>query len=196
MSRLFSQDLSIDPTKLIFQPFWETQRVKNFDCGVIELNDFLNTDEVEQYQKNKLGQTTLVYYEGEVVGYYTLSNDGLRIDYVKTTKGFSKLGEMRINQIPGIKIGRLAIDNKWQARGIGRSLIQRIAMKGFDTDHYGDVACRLLIVEAKEQAFNFYKKAGFQFTYKSRKEKSKLKHRGTRTMFFDLWELDYLKSIR
>ncbi|UCG71034.1 MAG: GNAT family N-acetyltransferase [Thermoplasmata archaeon] len=166
--------------------------VKSFDCGNKDLNDFLCTDEVENYEKEQLGKTTLVYYNGELVAYYTISNDLLRMDYIKTYHGFSKLDEYRIEGIPAITIGRLAVDKKWQNKGIGRVIMQRISIHALNASKYAGI--RLLLVQAKKDAFDFYSKIGFQFVLDTKRERKRYKARGTRTMFFDLKHLDYLRT--
>jgi GNAT superfamily N-acetyltransferase len=97
-----------------------------------------------------------------------------------------------VEGIPAITIGRLAVDNKWQNKGVGRTIIQRIAM--YALDHSKHLGIRLLLVQAKEQAFDFYEKLGFEYVTDIPKEKKRFKARGTRTMFFDLKSLNYLRT--
>ncbi len=189
---LFNHPVTIDPYKLDFEPFYkDTQKIKKFDCGNNDLNEFLCTDEVIKYEDEKFGKTTLVYYLGELVAYYTLSNDLLKKAYVKRKHGF-KMDKFHLEGIPSLTIGRLAVDINYQNKGIGRTLIQKIAMIGLDSSRYAGL--RLLLVQAKEDAFEFYEKLGFQFVVETRNEKKRFKARGTRTMFFDLKCIDHLKK--
>jgi GNAT superfamily N-acetyltransferase len=84
------------------------------------------------------------------------------------------------------------VDNKWQNKGVGRTIIQRIAM--YALDHSKHLGIRLLLVQAKEEAFDFYEKLGFEYVTDIPKEKKRYKARGTRTMFFDLKSLNYLRT--
>jgi GNAT superfamily N-acetyltransferase len=179
----FSEDICID--KLKYEPFKnDTHRVRNFNCGVKDLNDFLNSEEVVSYEEEHVGKTTLVFYDGELIAYYTVCIDTLRKEYVKSVKGFSKIGALHIEGIPAVTIGRLAVDKRWQNRGVGAVLTKRIAMNTADTaQKYG---VRLLLVQAKKDAFDFYLKKGFDFVFESKRERQRFKDRGTRTMFFDL----------
>lgn len=164
----------------------------SFDCGNKDMNDFLCTDEVAKYESELFGKTTLVFYEGQLVAYYTISNDVLRKEYLKTYKSFSRLGEYTLEGIPAITIGRLAVDRGWQNKGIGRVIIQRIVMFALDASKYSGT--RLVLVQAKSEAFDFYKKLGFEFVMDLKRERQRFKARGTRTMFFDIKALDYLRT--
>ena len=193
MSALFQHSDTLDPTKLNFEPFkTETSKVDTFDCGNADLNEFLCTDEVNNYEDEMLGKTTLVYYEGELAGYYTLSSTCLGVRYLEHKTGFRKLSEYHVKELPALLIGRLAINMKWQKKGIGRYIIQRIAMLALDQARNQGV--RLLVVQAKEDAFDFYQKCGFEFVMESKNEMKRFKTRGTRTMFFDVSSLKYLQT--
>lgn len=134
----------------------------------------------------------MAYYDGHLVAYYTISNAVLRKEYLQTHRSFTKLGEYRVEGIPAISIGRLAVDIKWQCKGVGRMIIQRIAMYALDSSKYSGT--RLPIIQAKQDAFDFYKKLGFEFVEDTKREKQRFKARGTRTMFFDIKALDYLRT--
>ena len=193
MSALFQHSDTLNPAELSFEPFkTETSQVDSFDCGNADLNEFLCTDEVINYEDEMLGKTTLVYYEGELTGYYTLSSTCLGVRYLEHKTGFRKLSEYHIKELPALLIGRLAINLKWQKKGVGRYIIQRIAMLALDQSRNQGI--RLLVVQAKEDAFDFYTKCGFDFVMESKNEMKRFKARGTRTMFFDVSSLKYLQT--
>ncbi len=179
----FKHGVDIDPDKLKVERFLETQRVRSFDCGNQDLNDFLNTAEVEHYEKEGLGRTYLVFYGGDLVAYFTISSDGLRVEYLKKWKSFSRFGEMRLEAIPSIKIGRLAVTTAWQAKGVGRHLVKYIA--GMALDQGTGIGARLLILQAEPDAVAFYLKCGFEMTAEVGRERGREK----RTMFLDLHEI-------
>jgi len=170
---------------LSYEPFHETQRVRAFDCGPCEgrkkLNDFLNTDEVEQYADLGLGQTTLVFCEGTLVAYFTSCTADLSYDYVKHVKSFTRYPKVKVVSLPSIKIGRLAVQNEWRRKGIGETIIMHIGTKAIANQGDG---VRLLILEAYSDSAPMYEKVGFKLTNGDlRRERA----RGTtRTMFFDL----------
>jgi len=177
--------MKCDPSDLNFEPFKsDTKAVIEFDCGNKALNDFLCTDEVRKYQEELLGRTTLVYHRGNLIAYYTIYNHTLRLEYLKSYKSFARLGEYHSDGIPSLAIGRLAVERNWHRKGVGSAIILKIARNAL----YGKACAgaRLLIVQAKEEAVDFYKHLGFQFVSDTRSERQRYKERGTRTMFLDL----------
>lgn len=167
---------------LEFGPFVNSGQVQGFYCGTKSLDDFLNTQEVRKYQEEGLGETTLVYHQGELIGYYTVCPDGLRIELTKTYKSFSKWQELKITSIPAVKIGRLAVQEELRGRGIGSLLVRHIA--GYALSTYGN-SVRLLILESEPDSVAFYERIGFQLTHMTKRERNK----DNRTMFLDLQPL-------
>lgn len=179
----FQHEIGIQPNKLGFQQFNASNPVREFDSGNPDLDSFLCTEEVAEYDRQNLGRTTLVYYESQLVAFFTVCVDGLALDYVvakKTAKSHVKLGDATVDRIPSIKIGRLAVDQNYQNIGIGRFIIKRII--GYALDISDQFAVRLIIVESKPQSIDFYLKCGFQRTIETKGQK----RRKNRTLFFDL----------
>jgi len=176
----FAHPSQIDPRTLKFRPFKGTQGVRNFSCGAKDLEEFLNTDEVEEYENEGLGRTVLVYRNGDLVAYFTVSSEGLRIEYLRTWKSFSRMSEMRMESIPAVKVGRLAVSKDWQGKGIGRALIGHIA--GMALVMGQQFGVRLLIVEARKESEDFYLKCGFELTVPTKRQRTRI----YRTLFFDL----------
>lgn len=169
----------IPETELCIERFKETARVRDFDCGNTELNDFLNTDEVANYEREKFGKTHLVYWqtEGSLVGYFTISNESLRTEYFHSVKSFTIPSEIRLKTVPGILIGRLATDLRFQRRGVGASILRYIAGLALASP----AAARCLFLEAYPESIEFYQKFDFVVV-----EPQKLKHRRNRIMVYDL----------
>jgi GNAT superfamily N-acetyltransferase len=183
----FTHKSEVDSSKFRVEPFHETQRVKGFTCGNKELDDFPNTKEVQEFDEAGLGKTYLVFYDGELIAYYTITNDGLRAEYLKTVKSFSKTAEEKVDAFPAVKIGRLAVAKEWQSRGVGRHLLGDIVAEALFQGQRSGV--RLLILEAKPEAIPFYEKCGFKLTRETKRERN----RANRTMFLDLQALgDFL----
>lgn len=174
-------DDEVNPDTLEIVRFKENLAVKTFDCGNRDLNDFLCTAEVAKYEAENLGKTYLVYFRGQLVAYFTISWDGLRIEYLQSVKSFSRFGEMKVETIPAIKIGRLATDRRWKGKGIGRHLVRYIA--GMALESQG--AARLLILQAKPESIEFYQKLGFDFVTETKRERGRL----NKTMFLDLQDI-------
>jgi hypothetical protein len=51
----------------------------NFDCGDDDLNEFLLKDSFDNI-KNKLSIIYLCYYQKELVGFFTLSADSIKVN--------------------------------------------------------------------------------------------------------------------
>jgi GNAT superfamily N-acetyltransferase len=180
------KDFVLDTEQFLYQSFRENKKVRNFNSGSKDLDEFLNTDEVREYERQNLGKTTLVFYEGDLVGYFTICVDGLRLEYVlekKTKRSYVNLGTAMIDKIPCLKIGRLAVAVDWQDKGIGRFLIKHII--GFALDISAELGLRLVIAEAKPEAMDFYIKCGFQPVVETKSQRK----RRNRTVFLDLNEL-------
>ncbi|HLA82585.1 MAG TPA: GNAT family N-acetyltransferase [Thermoleophilia bacterium] len=164
--------------------FVETRKVESFDCGNSDLNDFLCTEEVSEYEAEGLGRTYLVYYQGDLVGYFTVTNDSLRVEYLKTVKSFSKFAEKSLEALPALKIGRLAVAREHQRKGFGRLIIKYIA--GMAVQLGASTGIRLLVLQAKPESIDFYeKKCGFELTRETKRERG----RRNRTMFLDLYAI-------
>jgi GNAT superfamily N-acetyltransferase len=178
----FDHPIVVSPTALRYEPYNASLAVQRFDSGEPGLDDFLNTHEVREYDKQNLGRTTLVYNEGQLVAFFTTCVAELKLDYVyekKTKKSYIKLGEHIIDKIPSIKIGRLAVQRSHQNKGIGRCLLKHIVGHALFINQ--TTAVRLLIVEAKPDSEEFYSKYGFQHVIPGKE-----RHRRNHTMFFDI----------
>jgi GNAT superfamily N-acetyltransferase len=181
----FAHPSKIDPERLVVTPFKrETKGVKDFDCGSKPLNDFLCTSEVERYERLKLGRTYVVYYEGDLVGYFTISSGEIRASYLSGTR-FQRLqhrAEYIVEKIPGLKIGRLAVDKRFQNIGIGRALVAIIAGIARQAGEF--MGLRLLIVQSKPESMRFYQRMAFVQVV-SAKEKRRIH----RTFFLDVYSI-------
>lgn len=54
----FESEIVVSEKDLRFEPFTETVQVRSFDSGSKPLDDFLNTEEVAEYQREGRGVTT------------------------------------------------------------------------------------------------------------------------------------------
>lgn len=86
-----------------------------------------------------------------------------------------------LQQHPAIKIGRLAVDKKYEGKGVGRKLMNRIKEDLRETSKAS--AFRFLTVDAYLSAVPFYEKNGFKMLLNNDENKH------TRAMYFDMLEL-------
>lgn len=169
----------IPPTELRIERFCENNDARIFDCGNKDLNDFLTTTEVAKFEEEKFGYTYLVYWqtEGTLVGYFTISNESLRVEYFRAVKSFSIPSEIKITSIPGINVGRLAVAKAFQKRGVGTTLMKYIAGLALSSS----AASRVIFLEAYPESVGFYGSLDFKVI-----EHQKLRHRRNKLMYFDL----------
>lgn len=170
--------LSIHDLRIV--SFGEAQAVGAFSCGNKELDDFLTTGEVENYDREGLGKTYLVYCGGEMAAYFTVSFAELRVEYLRSWKSFSAMAERNLEAVPALKIGRLAVDSRFKRRGIGKALVRYIV--GMALESTRTIGVRLIILQAKPESVPFYRDRLFEFAVETRRERKRI----NRTMFLDL----------
>jgi len=156
--------------------------VKDFHSYEKELADFLIEDAIDNQHK-KISVTYLWFLKetDELIGYITLLND--RINLEGDLKEFFRNKGILYKSLPALKIGRLAVDDRFLRRGIGKLMIAfttKIAERIFIT--YS--GCRFITLDAKrnedksKDAIHFYTKSEFQIL----KETTT----GTTPMYLDL----------
>ena len=91
----------------------------------------------------------------QVVGYYSLSMGQILAQ--------DTIGSMRRNMpkhIPGVLLGRLAIDRTWQGKGLGRALLSDAINRVLKASR--EISARLVFVHAiSPAAESFYERHGF-----------------------------------
>ena len=159
--------------------------ISSFDCGDIDLNDFLQND-AKNYLKSMLAVTYLIKVENEIAAYFCLSYDSLTRTTILTEEEkalWNKVGRKipnskRRKTYPAVKIGRLAVAKKYAGLGLGKQLLLSVReMYIYEPHHAG---CRFITVDAYRSALDFYEKNRFRYLT------SKDKDEDTRAMYFDL----------
>ncbi len=106
--------------KYRIQPLNSDVNTDSFDCGNDELNDFLQTDAL-QNQDDWLSITKVMYIDTTLIGYFTLIADTLHKERMELP---DKLADYPYQKYPAIKLARLAIDKRYQHQGYGSELMQ------------------------------------------------------------------------
>ena len=153
---------------------------EKFSCGNADLDRFILTEEAARIEREDLGRTYLVRCRGHLAAYLTLSVDALRMESLRTWTEFDHLSRLRIETMPAIKIGRLAVARQFQSRGLGRHLVNYVV--GLATVIREQAGVRLVLLEAKPDSLGFYERCGFRRAFPTRRERA----RRNRTMFLDL----------
>ena len=125
-----------------------------FSCGIEALDDYLIYYAL-QNDKKRIA-TAYVILEGKrVIGYYTLSNASVTLSDLP--EAIAK--KLPAYPVPAIRIGRFAIDQSLQRRGVGEQLLTDALLRVFEASKISAVFA--VIVDAKSQSVKFYKRYGF-----------------------------------
>lgn len=131
---------------------------KGFDCGVPELNRYLQQF-ASQHQKSGISQTYVLVDSNQpqaVLGYYAVSAAQVDLNQI------SEEDRKRLPQypIPCFRMGRLAISRQRQGAGLGKILVGLAVDRCLAARE--QVGAYALIVDAKdERAKEFYEHFGF-----------------------------------
>lgn len=131
----------------------------DFDCGSLELNNFLKS-KARQNQNAGFNKTFVAVASGDknktVLGYYSLSMG--EIDLSSLPQNLVK--KLPKHPVPVARMGRLAVDIATKGQGLGK-LLMVDAMKRVQTASEL-IGVYALLVDAKDDsAKNFYLKYGF-----------------------------------
>ena len=151
--------LSTTPNRKMIELLDKKHNRKDFDCGKELLNSYLK-NQAGQDVKRKLS-ACFVLTEKEtnnIKGYYTLSNNSIPLssfpEYIQ-----KKLPQSYI-LIPTTLLGRLAIDNKYQGKGIGKILLIDALKRSYEiSEKIGSFA--VVVDPIDNEAESFYKKYDF-----------------------------------
>ena len=134
--------------------FLSKEGIESFDSGNEKLNTYFKKY-ARQNEMLGMSRTFLLVDDFKVIGFYTLSSASL---------GRSNLPEKEKSKLPNypipcIRIGRFAVDTKYQGLGYGKEMMKNIFTKVVSVSNL--VGIFGLIVEPKETAVGFYTKFGF-----------------------------------
>ena len=126
-----------------------------FDCGDETLNHWL-TNRARRNQVEGASRTWVVLHEDRVVAFYASS--AAIVLRVEATK---RAARNQPDPLPALLLGRLAVDQKWQAHGLGAALLKHFILKAIEVAQITGV--RVLLVHAKTtEAAAFYQRYGFE----------------------------------
>ena len=136
------------------EPLSEAHELAEFSSGVASLDDWLNR-RARANQVSGATRTFVVAESARLVGYYALASGGIAV-----TSSVGRFRRDMPDPIPVVVLGRLAVDQSQQGKGLGRALFQDCALRvaaAADT-----IGIRGIVVHAiSEQAKAFYVALGF-----------------------------------
>lgn len=130
---------------------------KGFDCGVVELNDYLNKTASSSALRSLSKTYVLIETDrpAEIIGYYTFSFAAVTAPPNSKLKNYPHV-------VPAIKLGRLAVARLHQGKSFGEQLLLHTIEKTASLDRDGSLPPVIgLFVDAKNGAEKFYLKYGF-----------------------------------
>ena len=134
-------------------------RKQEFSCGKEMLDNYLKK-QANQDTKRKLSACFVLNDEATnlLKGYYTLANNSIPQNLIPT-EFREKLPKSYIS-IPTTLLGRLAIDNRFQGKGIGKLLLIDALKRSYEiSKSIGSFA--VIVDPLDEDAEKFYDKYGF-----------------------------------
>lgn len=135
----------------------DTHSTEGFSCGESELDRFLQGSALNR-QKAMLSRTYVVRAGESIAGYYTLAHVQLQASEMP-----SKLSRGMPSSIPAILMARLAVDQRFQGRGLGESLLADALLRTWSVVEQGAAPVRFFLVDAKnEKAKAYYLRFGMK----------------------------------
>lgn len=128
--------------------------VSAFDCGVPELNDWLQRRTL-QNEASRASRTFVVVSDERVVGYYALAAGS--VAHAAAT------GRIRRNMpepIPVMILARLAVDKVFKGSGLGSALLRDAMLRTIQAAEIAGIRA-VLLQAVSEEAKRFYAHHGF-----------------------------------
>lgn len=128
----------------------------DFRCGDEALDTWL-LRHARHAEAGGSARTFVTASEGQVVGYYALT-----AGQVSSTTATVRLlkGQPGDKPVPVVVLARLAVDERHQGKGVGRSLLQDALVRCIAAAEL--IGARAVVVHAKENANRFYDQFGFE----------------------------------
>jgi len=132
-----------------------------FSCGHISLDNYIRK-QAKQDMKRYLSAVFVMIENNEnkeVLGYYTLSNNS--IDYAIVPDDIKKKMPPSYTSLPVTLLGRLAVSECNQGKGIGQNLLVDALRRSWQISksHLGSIA--VIVDPIDQSAHSFYAKYGF-----------------------------------
>ncbi len=131
-----------------------SHHIAGFNSGNSQLDDWLK-QRASKNEQTGASRTYVVCVGDVVIGYYCLANGA--VAQILAT------GRVRRNMpdpIPVMVIGRLAVDQAWQGKGVGRALLKDAILRTVQAAEIAGI--RAILVHAiSESAKQLYQKCGF-----------------------------------
>ena len=130
----------------------EKHDLNDFSCGLDDMDDFLKNDALGQ-QEDNLNVTYLAKYHEEIIGFFSLLSDIIKL------KDIENEYDLPYRTCPTVKIGRLAVNEKYNSLGLGTVLLDNTC---YQIKRISDIlGVRFITVDAYCNVRGFYYKNEF-----------------------------------
>jgi GNAT superfamily N-acetyltransferase len=137
------------------EPLGVNHKRNGFSCGTAALDDYLVTRATQDIKRRIGNCFVAVTDDQQIAGFYTLAATSILLTDIDASHS-KKLP--RYPLVPAALVGRLAIDQRFQGKGLGGALIVDAAQRAANSD----AAIYALVVDAKDaKAVDFYAHLGF-----------------------------------
>jgi GNAT superfamily N-acetyltransferase len=145
--------VSIPGTLRAPEPLTSSHDLSAFDCGVAEPNAWLRQHALKN-EENGASRTFVVCADKRVTGYYCLANGA-----IAHAQASGRIRRNMPDPVPVMMIGRLAVEQDWHKKGIGRALLRDAMLRTIQAAELAGI--RAVLVHAKsEEAKAFYESCG------------------------------------
>ena len=143
--------------------FNKSQQRQPFDCGIAELNRYLQ-QQISQDAKRHIAAPFVLLDDNHIIGFYTLSASSVNVSDLPLEL-IKKLPKHPL--IPVALLGRLAIDKKYQGQGLGDFLLMDALKRSLELSK--KIGIMAVVVDAiNESACRFYQQYGFKILTQQR----------------------------
>jgi predicted N-acetyltransferase YhbS len=125
-----------------------------FSCGEDSLDHWLRNRAL-QNEKSGASRSYVVCADGCVVGYYALAAGA-----VAHSEATTRVKRNMPDPVPVILIGRLAVDSRFQGRGIGADLLRDAVLRSLRAAEIAGIRA-ILVSAISAEAKKFYERFGF-----------------------------------
>lgn len=141
---------------MLIRPLERSDIREGFSCGEPELDRFLERYAWQNQRRYHLGVTYVAVDDAtrRVLGYFTLAAASVSPD------GSVAPAPGGYEELPAIRIARLAVDRRMQGIGLGSELLRAACTIALAESER--VGCAGLIVDALPEAIGFYEQFGFK----------------------------------
>lgn len=139
------------------EPLGDAHERASFDCGEEALNRYFRTQATQDIRRHVANCFVAVEaLSGQIAAYYTLSAASITIADLPPDESKQL---PRYPAIPAVRIGRLAVDRRFQGRGLGAAMLADATARTIQAD----IAAFMLVVDAKnDAAVAFYRRHEFR----------------------------------